>query len=161
MAQSGGNSYHYHETGAFSFSARIDLGGAGDWYSRGRPNNASISTGGAVPLPAHTASATSAGQHELFFRPEDAYLADPASAHLRGTIQDITAETAARRELAKTAKLLETVFENMAEGISVADANPQAMFAGTCGAETPFSLAAWLSSRPWPPSAGRFFPGRR
>ncbi|MEE8507382.1 MAG: PAS-domain containing protein, partial [Kiloniellales bacterium] len=44
-------------------------------------------------------------------------------AHLRGTIQDITAETAARRELAKTAKLLETVFENMAEGISVADAD--------------------------------------
>ena len=42
---------------------------------------------------------------------------------LRGTIQDITAETAARRERAKTAKLLETVFENMHEGISVADAD--------------------------------------
>ena len=45
MAQSGGNGYHYHETGAFSFSALIDLGGGGDWYSRGRSNNASISTG--------------------------------------------------------------------------------------------------------------------
>lgn len=45
MAQSGGNSYHYHETGAFSFSALIDRGGGGDSYSRGRPNNASISTG--------------------------------------------------------------------------------------------------------------------
>ena len=45
MGQSGGNSYHYHETGAFSFSALIDLGAGGDWYSRGRPNNASISTG--------------------------------------------------------------------------------------------------------------------
>ncbi|MEW6340415.1 MAG: ABC transporter ATP-binding protein [Paraburkholderia sp.] len=52
-----------------------------------RRDGALSTTGGAVPLPAHTASATSAGQHELFFRPEDAYLADPASAHLRGTIE--------------------------------------------------------------------------
>jgi putative spermidine/putrescine transport system ATP-binding protein len=48
-------------------------------------------TGGAVPLPGHdttrTTHATPAGQHELFFRPEDAYLADPANAHLRGTIE--------------------------------------------------------------------------
>ena len=49
-------------------------------------------TGGAVPLPARTAGSThsahaAASEHnELFFRPEDAYLADPASAHLRGTI---------------------------------------------------------------------------
>ena len=41
----GGNSYHYHETGAFSFRALIDLGEGDDWYSRGWPNNASISTG--------------------------------------------------------------------------------------------------------------------
>lgn len=41
----GGNSYHHHETGAFSFSALIGLGGGGDWYSRPRSNNASISTG--------------------------------------------------------------------------------------------------------------------
>jgi putative spermidine/putrescine transport system ATP-binding protein len=47
-------------------------------------------TGGAVPLPSRTASSTgtaAAAHNELFFRPEDAYLADPASAHLRGTIQ--------------------------------------------------------------------------
>ncbi|SDI01934.1 putative spermidine/putrescine transport system ATP-binding protein [Paraburkholderia phenazinium] len=44
-------------------------------------------TGGAVPLPLHTPGAPAAAQHELFFRPEDAYLADPASAHLRGTIE--------------------------------------------------------------------------
>ncbi|MDE1183872.1 ABC transporter ATP-binding protein [Paraburkholderia sp.] len=53
-------------------------------------------TGGAVPLPSHAcaprmhASHASIGHdapHELFFRPEDAYLADPASAHLRGTVE--------------------------------------------------------------------------
>ena len=45
MGQSGGNGYHYHEMGACSFSALIDRGGGGDWYSPGRSNNASISTG--------------------------------------------------------------------------------------------------------------------
>jgi len=42
-------------------------------------------TGGAVPLPpgaAHTSTA-----HEFFFRPEDAYLADPANAQLHGNIE--------------------------------------------------------------------------
>ncbi|MEN2472146.1 ABC transporter ATP-binding protein [Burkholderia sp. GS2Y] len=48
-------------------------------------------TGGAVPVPAGLASgvgvaAMRAG--ELFFRPEDAYLADPAQAQLRGTIEN-------------------------------------------------------------------------
>ncbi len=57
------------------------------------------------------------GQGEVELDPEG------RPTHLRGTIQDITAETAARRERAETAKLLETVFENMAEGISVADAD--------------------------------------
>jgi putative spermidine/putrescine transport system ATP-binding protein len=42
-------------------------------------------TGGAVPLPAGPAQASAA--HEIFFRPEDAYLADPADAHLRGHIE--------------------------------------------------------------------------
>ncbi|MFM0171982.1 ABC transporter ATP-binding protein [Paraburkholderia sediminicola] len=42
-------------------------------------------TGGAVPLPAGPAHANSA--HEIFFRPEDAYLADPAHAQLRGHIE--------------------------------------------------------------------------
>ena len=47
-------------------------------------------TGGAVPLPSRTANSidsAAAADNELFFRPEDAYLADPASAHLRGTIE--------------------------------------------------------------------------
>ncbi|WP_233831007.1 ABC transporter ATP-binding protein [Paraburkholderia sp. ZP32-5] len=53
-------------------------------------------TGGAVPLPAHgamhaaanTAASTAAdGPHEIFFRPEDARLTDPASAQLRGQIE--------------------------------------------------------------------------
>jgi putative spermidine/putrescine transport system ATP-binding protein len=42
-------------------------------------------TGGAVPLPAGSAHANSA--HEIFFRPEDAYLADPAHAQLLGHIE--------------------------------------------------------------------------
>jgi putative spermidine/putrescine transport system ATP-binding protein len=45
--------------------------------------------GGAVPLPSmpsHTNPHTHQ-LHEIFFRPEDAWLADPASAHLRGRIE--------------------------------------------------------------------------
>jgi len=45
QGQSGGNSYHYHDTGAFSFSLLLDLGGAEDHYSRGRTNNATTKTG--------------------------------------------------------------------------------------------------------------------
>ncbi|NKJ50259.1 ABC transporter ATP-binding protein [Burkholderia sp. SG-MS1] len=46
-------------------------------------------SGGAVPLPSmptHTNSHTHQ-PHEIFFRPEDAWLADPATAHLRGCIE--------------------------------------------------------------------------
>ncbi|MFB9125837.1 ABC transporter ATP-binding protein [Paraburkholderia dipogonis] len=42
-------------------------------------------TGGAVPLPSGYAHANSV--HEIFFRPEDAYLADPAHAQLRGHVE--------------------------------------------------------------------------
>jgi putative spermidine/putrescine transport system ATP-binding protein len=45
--------------------------------------------GGAVPVPLGTSAATAlpgADHNELFLRPEDAYLADPATAHLRGMI---------------------------------------------------------------------------
>ncbi|CAB3792335.1 ABC transporter ATP-binding protein [Paraburkholderia fynbosensis] len=45
--------------------------------------------GGAVPLPSmppHTSLHTHQ-PHEIFFRPEDAWLADPATAHLRGCIE--------------------------------------------------------------------------
>ena len=41
-----------------------------------------------MPLPLRsTPGSAAAGENELFFRPEDAYLADPASAHLRGTVE--------------------------------------------------------------------------
>jgi putative spermidine/putrescine transport system ATP-binding protein len=43
-------------------------------------------TGGAVPA----SSAHVSGASELYFRPEDATLADPAAAHLRGTIEQAT-----------------------------------------------------------------------
>jgi putative spermidine/putrescine transport system ATP-binding protein len=42
-------------------------------------------TGGAVPLPSGAGRASAAD--EFFFRPEDAYLADPAHAQLRGNIE--------------------------------------------------------------------------
>jgi putative spermidine/putrescine transport system ATP-binding protein len=41
-------------------------------------------TGGAVPLP--TAHAV---RDEIFFRPEDAWLADPATAHLKGIVERV------------------------------------------------------------------------
>lgn len=43
--QSGGNSYHYDATGCFSWSLLLDAGGTEDFYSTGRPNGATISTG--------------------------------------------------------------------------------------------------------------------
>ena len=50
---------------------------AGQWR-----NGALATTGGALP-----ARETLAGATELFFRPEDAWLADPADAHLRGVVE--------------------------------------------------------------------------
>ncbi|PQV53133.1 ABC transporter ATP-binding protein [Paraburkholderia sp. BL21I4N1] len=44
-------------------------------------------TGGAVPLPSVLSTAQDSAAHEIFFRPEDAYLADPASAQLRGHVE--------------------------------------------------------------------------
>ncbi|MFM0720913.1 ABC transporter ATP-binding protein [Paraburkholderia strydomiana] len=48
-----------------------------------------MTSGGAVPLPSMPppASPHPHQPHEIFFRPEDAWLADPASAHLRGRIE--------------------------------------------------------------------------
>jgi putative spermidine/putrescine transport system ATP-binding protein len=46
--------------------------------------------GGAVPLPAQHAARAPGAAAELFFRPEDARLVDPAHAHLRGTIESTT-----------------------------------------------------------------------
>ncbi len=45
QGQSGGNSYHYHDTGAMSLSLLLDLGGGQDHYSRQRSNNATTLTG--------------------------------------------------------------------------------------------------------------------
>ena len=45
QGQSGGNSYHFHDTGALSFSLLLDLGGGQDHYSRGRGNNQTVTTG--------------------------------------------------------------------------------------------------------------------
>ena len=45
QGQSGGDSYHFASTGAYSFSLLMDLGGRQDFYSRGRANNAVTKTG--------------------------------------------------------------------------------------------------------------------
>jgi putative spermidine/putrescine transport system ATP-binding protein len=51
----------------------------------GEPRDGMLTTnGGAVPLPSLPAHAKA---HEIFFRPEDAWLADPATAQLRGRIE--------------------------------------------------------------------------
>ncbi|SEA33916.1 ABC transporter ATP-binding protein [Paraburkholderia sartisoli] len=54
---------------------------AGEWR-----DGALVTTGGAVPA-ARPAHASGTGARELFFRPEDAQLVDPAHAQLRGTIE--------------------------------------------------------------------------
>jgi len=48
-------------------------------------------TGGAVPLPSSlpVAQAGLSDVEEVFFRPEDAWLADPADAHLRGIVEGV------------------------------------------------------------------------
>jgi putative spermidine/putrescine transport system ATP-binding protein len=52
----------------------------------GEPRDGMLTTtGGAVPMPIHAAGAN--GGHEIFFRPEDARLTDPAHAQLRGRIE--------------------------------------------------------------------------
>ncbi len=45
QGESGGNSYHFADTGAFSFSLLFDDGGGIDFFSRGRENNKITSTG--------------------------------------------------------------------------------------------------------------------
>jgi putative spermidine/putrescine transport system ATP-binding protein len=59
---------------------------AGEWR-----DGMLMTTGGAVPAArsqgARSEQATGSATRELFFRPEDAFLADPAHAHLRGTIE--------------------------------------------------------------------------
>lgn len=45
QGQSGGNEYHYDESGCWSWSLFLDAGGSEDFYSTGRPNGAVLSTG--------------------------------------------------------------------------------------------------------------------
>jgi len=45
QGQSGGNEYHYDESGCLSWSVFLDAGGSEDFYSTGRPNGAVLSTG--------------------------------------------------------------------------------------------------------------------
>jgi hypothetical protein len=47
QGESGGNAYHFHETGALSLSLLLDLGGGADLYSRGRGNGATSLNGAA------------------------------------------------------------------------------------------------------------------
>ena len=42
---SAGNSYHYKETGCFSWSLFLDAGGTADYYSSGHPNGATLAPG--------------------------------------------------------------------------------------------------------------------
>lgn len=45
QGQSGGNEYHYDESGCLSWSVFLDAGGSEDFYSTGRSNGAVLSTG--------------------------------------------------------------------------------------------------------------------
>ncbi|HEY2021239.1 ABC transporter ATP-binding protein [Paraburkholderia sp.] len=88
-------------------------------------------TGGAVPvptLPAHSAahaaaSAPANGAHEIFFRPEDARLADPASAQLRGHIES-TAFLGERTRLTIRGAAPEPLFVDVAGRIELARGTP-------------------------------------
>jgi putative spermidine/putrescine transport system ATP-binding protein len=44
-------------------------------------------SGGAVPVPSRAGKTAALSSHEIFFRPEDAWLADPADAQLRGRVE--------------------------------------------------------------------------
>jgi len=97
--------------------------------------------GGAVPLPAdpatqaaagaqtsaqagaQTSAAPANGPHEIFFRPEDARLADPASAHLRGHIES-TAFLGERTRLTVAGAAPEPLFVDVAGRIELARGTP-------------------------------------
>ncbi|HEX7933462.1 MAG TPA: ABC transporter ATP-binding protein [Paraburkholderia sp.] len=76
-------------------------------------------TGGAVPLPsAHAASA-----HEIFFRPEDAFLADPADAQLRGHIEN-SAFLGERTRLTISGAAPDALFVDVAGRVALARGTP-------------------------------------
>jgi putative spermidine/putrescine transport system ATP-binding protein len=78
-------------------------------------------TGGAVPLPTGSAHANSA--HEIFFRPEDAYLADPAHAQLRGHIES-TAFLGERTRLTVGGAALDALLIDVAGRVELARGTP-------------------------------------
>ncbi|MEC5405878.1 ABC transporter ATP-binding protein [Paraburkholderia sp. MPAMCS5] len=76
-------------------------------------------TGGAVPLPsAHAASA-----REIFFRPEDAFLADPADAQLRGHIEN-SAFLGERTRLTISGAAPDALFVDVAGRVALARGTP-------------------------------------
>jgi putative spermidine/putrescine transport system ATP-binding protein len=78
-------------------------------------------TGGAVPLPPDAAHASAA--HEIFFRPEDATLADPASAQLRGNIES-TAFLGERTRLTIGGAAPDTLLIDVAGRVELARGTP-------------------------------------
>ncbi|MBB5418310.1 ABC transporter ATP-binding protein [Paraburkholderia atlantica] len=88
----------------------------------GEPSNGMLTTsGGAVPLPAHASNAN--GAHEIFFRPEDARLTDPALAQLRGQIES-TAFLGERTRLTIGGAAPEPLFVDVAGRIELARGTP-------------------------------------
>ncbi|MGF6369293.1 putative spermidine/putrescine transport system ATP-binding protein [Paraburkholderia sp. RAU6.4a] len=88
----------------------------------GEPRDGMLATsGGAVPLPAHASNAR--GAHEIFFRPEDARLTDPARAQLRGQIES-TAFLGERTRLTIGGAAPEPLFVDVAGRIELARGTP-------------------------------------
>ncbi|MGF6665954.1 putative spermidine/putrescine transport system ATP-binding protein [Paraburkholderia atlantica] len=88
----------------------------------GEPSNGMLTTsGGAVPLPAHASNAN--GAHEIFFRPEDARLTDPALAQLRGQIES-TAFLGERTRLTIGGAAPEPLFVDVAGRVELARGTP-------------------------------------
>ncbi|RZF26555.1 ABC transporter ATP-binding protein [Paraburkholderia sp. UYCP14C] len=80
-----------------------------------------MTTGGAVPLPAHGPNAH--GAYEIFFRPEDARLTDPALAQLHGQIES-TAFLGERTRLTIGGAASEPLFIDVAGRIELARGTP-------------------------------------
>ncbi|EEA02898.1 ABC transporter related [Burkholderia sp. H160] len=88
----------------------------------GEPRDGMLATtGGAVPLPARTSNPN--GAHEIFFRPEDARLIDPALAQLRGRIEG-TAFLGERTRLTIGGAAPEPLFVDVAGRIELARGTP-------------------------------------
>ncbi|ADG16004.1 ABC transporter related protein [Paraburkholderia atlantica] len=88
----------------------------------GEPRDGMLTTsGGAVPLPAHASNPN--GAHEIFFRPEDARLTDPALAQLRGQIES-TAFLGERTRLTIGGAAPEPLFVDVAGRIELARGTP-------------------------------------